>query len=318
MKILEINEVNEINEPGFKDRGSVITMGSFDGIHFGHRRLMEYTRDVSIECGTVSVVVTFHPHPLKVLHPEKKVNLITTFEKKIELINSIGIDYIVYITFTHEFANMPPEDFIKNVIVKRLNPAKIIVGHDFGFGIGKSGNTELLRKLSGELNFGLTVMEPVKINGEIASSTVIRRLVTSGQVCKVKEFLGRHYSVHGRVARGSGRGKDLGFPTANIVPEEELFPKDGVYATVAKIEGDFYQSVTNVGSNPTFNEELRRIETYVLNFGRDIYDLEIEVFFVARLRGEIKFGSAKELESQIKEDIELSSEILDLKMGRMA
>ncbi len=290
-------------------------MGSFDGIHLGHRKLMEDARDEAKSLNSVSVVVTFHPHPLKVLHPEKKVTLITTFEKKIEIIDSIGIDYLVYITFTREFADMAPEAFIKDVIVEKLKPLKIIVGHDFGFGINKSGDAKLLRRLSGELNYELSVMEPFKIKGEIVSSTLIRQFVTSGNVCKVKEFLGRHYSVHGGVTKGSGRGKRLGFPTANIIPEEELFPKDGVYATVAKIEGDFYRSVTNVGSNPTFNEILRRIETYIMNYSKDIYGMEIEVFFVARLRGEIKFESSGALEEQIREDIELSTEILDLKMG---
>ncbi len=304
MKILEISEFN------FNFKNSVITIGSFDGIHLGHRKLMELTKDSALKLNLPSVVLTFHPHPLKVLHPEGKVHLITTFEKKIELIKAIGIDYLIYITFTPEFASMTPEDFIENVIVKKLNPVKIIVGHDFAFGIGKSGNIALLEKLANKLNFDLMVVSPIKIGNKIVSSTLIRRLVLSGKVCAVKRFLGRHYSVHGKVVKGSGRGKKLGYPTANIIPEEELFPKDGVYATLVKIDNEFHDSATNIGSNPTFEEEIRRIETYIFNFNKDLYDKEIEVFFVARLRPEIKFDNSTELENRIKKDIALTTLIL--------
>ncbi|MCL4542623.1 MAG: bifunctional riboflavin kinase/FAD synthetase [Deltaproteobacteria bacterium] len=302
MKVLEINEID------FKN--SVITIGSFDGIHLGHRKLMELAKSLALKLNLPSVVLTFHPHPLKVLHPEEKIHLITTFQKKIELIRAIGIDYLIYITFTPRFASMTPEDFIENVIVKKLNPVKIIVGHDFGFGIGKSGNIALLGKLANKLNFDLVVVGPVKMSNKIVSSTLIRRLVLSGRVCAVKRFLGRHYSVHGKVVKGSGRGKKLGFPTSNIIPEEELFPKDGVYATLVKIDNEFHDSVTNVGSNPTFNEEIRRIETYIFNFDKDLYGKEIEVFFVARLRPEIKFDNAAQLESRIRKDITLTTAIL--------
>ncbi|MCL4322449.1 MAG: bifunctional riboflavin kinase/FAD synthetase [Deltaproteobacteria bacterium] len=304
MKISEISKFN----PEFIS--SVITIGSFDGIHLGHRKLMELTKDYALKLNLPSVVLTFHPHPLKILHPEEKVHLITTFEKKIELIEAIGIDYLIYITFTPEFARMSPEDFIENIIVKKLNPVKVIVGHDFGFGVGKSGNTLLLEKLANKLHFELTVVGPVKMGKKIVSSTIIRRFVLLGQVCAVKRFLGRHYSVHGKVVKGSGRGKNLGFPTANIIPEEELFPKDGVYATLVKVDNEFHDSVTNVGSNPTFNEELRRIETYIFNFDKDLYGKEIEVFFVARIRPEIKFDNPASLENRIKKDIALATVIL--------
>lgn len=303
-------EILEINQKDFNFKNSVITIGSFDGIHLGHRKLMEYTKDFALELNSPSVVLTFHPHPLKVLHPEKKINLITTFEKKIELITETGMDYLIYITFTPEFANMPPEDFIKNIIVKKLNPLKIIVGHDFGFGVKKTGNINLLEKMSKEIGFELMVVEPVVIDNQIVSSTLIRRLVISGRVCAVKRFLGRHYSVHGLVVKGSGRGKKIGFPTANIIPEEELFPKDGVYVTQVMACGKIYDSVTNVGSNPTFDDVVRRIETYIYDFDGDLYDKEIEVFFVERLREEIKFDNISELESRIKKDIELANLIL--------
>jgi riboflavin kinase/FMN adenylyltransferase len=307
---LEILEINEIDA---KFKNSVVTIGSFDGIHLGHRRLMEMAKDSASELNSVSVVLTFHPHPLKVVNPEAKTKLITTFEKKIELIEETGIDYLVYITFTPEFANMQPEDFVKNIIVKKLNPLKIIVGHDFGFGANKSGNIALLEKLSVEFGFELSVVEPVIIDDEIVSSTLIRRLVITGKVCAVKRFLGRDYSVHGGVVKGCGRGRQLGFPTANIVPEEELFPKDGVYVTHVRINDKFYDSVTNVGSNPTFDDALRRIESYIFDFDGDLYDKEIEVFFLERLREEIKFNNVNELESRIKKDIEIANLILKRK-----
>lgn len=305
MKILEINDL----DPALTQ--SVITIGSFDGIHLGHKKLMEITRDSALKLNLPSVVLTFHPHPLKVLHPGKQVHLITTFEKKAELIKAIGIDYLIYITFTPEFASMMPENFIENVIVKKLNPVRVIVGHDFGFGIGKSGNIELLDKMGKKLDFELVVVGPVKMDNKIVSSTLIRRLVLSGRVCAVKKYLGRHYSVHGKVVTGSGRGKKLGFPTANIIPQEELFPDDGVYATAVKIGNEFHDSVTNVGSNPTFNEETRRIETYIFNFDNDLYAKEIEVFFIARIRPEIKFENTGQLESRIKRDIAAAALILN-------
>ncbi len=313
MEELKKLEVLEINQTGVNFKNSVITIGSFDGIHLGHRRLMEMTKDSALELNSASVVLTFYPHPLKVIHPETKINLITTFEKKIELIEETGVDYLIYITFTPEFANMEPEDFVKNIIVKKLNPLKIIVGHDFGFGANKSGNIALLEKLSKEFGFELAVIEPVVIDNEIVSSTLIRRLVITGKVCAVKRFLGRDYSVHGRVVKGCGRGKQLGFPTANIIPEEELFPKDGVYVTQVRINDKTYDSVTNVGSNPTFNDVIRRIESYIFDFGEDIYDKEIEVFFLERLREEIKFDNINELEARIRKDIEIANLILKRK-----
>lgn len=303
----------EINQSGINFKNSVVTIGSFDGIHLGHRRLMEMTKYSALELNSAAVALTFHPHPLKIVNPKAKVKLITTFEKKIELIEETGIDYVVYIKFTPEFANIKPEDFIKNIIVKKLNPLKIIVGHDFGFGINKSGNTLLLEKLSKELGFELTVVEPVVIDNEIVSSSLIRRLVIIGKVCSVKRFLGRDYSVHGRVVKGCGRGMQLGFPTANIIPEEELFPKDGVYVTHVRINDGFYDSVTNVGSNPTFNDITRRIESYIFDFNEDLYGKEIEVFFLERLREEIKFGNAGELEARIRKDIEIANLILKRK-----
>ena len=304
MQVLEINSA----ELDFKN--SVITIGSFDGIHLGHRRLMEMAKDSASELNSVSVVLTFHPHPSRIINPEAKIKLITTFEKKTELIEEIGMDYLVYITFTPEFAAMRPEDFIKNIIFKKLNPLKIIVGHDFGFGVNKSGNIALLNKLSNELGFKLEVVEPVIIDNQIVSSTLIRRLVVTGKVCAVKRFLGRDYSVHGRVVKGCGRGRQLGYPTANIIPEEELFPKDGVYVTNVEINGKLYDSITNVGSNPTFDDIERRIETYIFDFEESLYDKEIEVFFLERLREEIKFNNINELEERIKKDIELAGLIL--------
>lgn len=303
-------EVAEINHGSFKFKNSVVTIGSFDGIHLGHRKLMEMAKDSAAELNSVSVVLTFHPHPMKVLNRERKVSLITTFEKKVELIKEIGIDYLIYVSFTPEFAEMQPEDFIKTVIIKKLNPLKIIVGHDFGFGAKKAGNIPMLEKMANELGFDISVVEPVVIDGEIVSSTLIRRLVVTGRVCSVKRFLGRHYSVHGLVVKGCGRGKGIGFPTANIIPEEELFPKDGVYVTQVAVGGRLYDSVTNVGSNPTFSDVTRRIETYIFDFDETIYDREIEVFFTERLREEIKFNNSEELSARIKKDIEIASLIL--------
>lgn len=304
MKIYNINDLN------FNFKNSVLTIGSFDGIHLGHKRLMELTKEAALKFNSVSIVLTFHPHPLKVLKPERKIHLITTFDKKIELISYIGIDYLIYINFTPEFSKMVPENFIKDVIYCKLKPLRIIVGHDFGFGSGKTGNTSLLEKLGVELGFDLIVVSPVNVGGQIVSSTLIRKLVLNGDVSSVKNFLSRYYSVHGNVERGSGRGKLIGYPTANIVPEEELFPKDGVYASVVKIDNKIYNAVSNIGSNPTFLDESRKIESYIFNYNDDLYNKDIEVFFIERLRDEVKFDSVDSLRAKIKEDIVIAASIL--------
>ncbi len=305
MKIFNIQDLN------FDFANSVLTVGSFDGIHLGHRKLMEITKEAASKFNSVSVVLTFHPHPLKVLKPDRKVHLITTFEKKTELIREIGIDYLIYITFTTEFSRMNPEDFVKEIIYKKLKPLRIIVGHDFGFGSGKTGNTSLLEKLGVELNFDLIVVSPVKLEEEVVSSTVIRKLVLLGDVSKVSKFLGRYYSVHGIVIKGSKRGKIIGFPTANIIPEEELFPKDGVYVSIVKIDRKTYNAVTNIGDNPTFPDEIRRIESYIFGFNGNLYGKETEVFFIERLRDEIKFGSVDALKEKIAEDVKSAASIFN-------
>ena len=303
MKVFNINELD------YDFDNSVLTIGSFDGIHLGHAKLMELTKESAEKLNSKSVVLTFHPHPMKALKPEKKIHLITTFEKKVELIAKLGIDYLVYIPFSREFAKMPPETFIREIIYKKFKPLKIIIGHDFGFGNAKAGDIALLDKYSKEFCFEVHVVDPVKIGDSIVSSTLIRQLILQGEISKVKAYLGRYYSVHGKVVKGSGRGKFLGIPTANIIPEEELFPKDGVYASFVKINGSDYKAITNIGSNPTFNDDSRRIESLIFNFDSDIYDNDIEVYFIERLRDEIKFNSVSDLQEKIKEDIKFTEYI---------
>jgi riboflavin kinase/FMN adenylyltransferase len=303
MKIYNINDLN------FNFQNSVLTIGSFDGIHLGHVKLMDLAKESAEKLNSKSIVLTFHPHPMKTLRPERKIHLITTFDKKVELIAKLGIDYLIYIPFSLKFAKMPPETFIKEIIYEKLKPLKIIVGHDFGFGNGKKGDIALLDRCSKEFGFELSVVSPVKIGDDIISSTLIRQLILKGEIFKVKTYLGRYYSVHGRVIKGSDRGKLIGFPTANIVPEEELFPKDGVYASFVQINGINYKAITNIGSNPTFNDDSRRIESFIFNFAGDIYDNEIEVYFVERIRDEIKFDSVNDLQEKIKEDIEFTEYI---------
>ncbi len=300
MKIYNINDLN------FNFQNSVLTIGSFDGIHLGHAKLMELTKESAEKLNSKSIVLTFHPHPMKTLRPERKIHLITTFEKKIELIAKLGIDYLIYISFNIEFAKMPPETFVRKIIYEKFKPLKIIIGEDFSFGIGKTGDIAMLNRYSKEFGFELSVVSPVKIGDNIISSTLIRQLILKGEISKVKTYLGRYYSVHGKVVKGSDRGKSIGFPTANIIPEEELFPKDGVYASYVKINGVNYKAITNIGSNPTFNDDLRRIESLIFNFASDIYDNEIEVYFIERLRDEIKFNSVNALQEKIKEDIEFT------------
>ena len=292
-------------------KGCCVTIGNFDGVHNGHKKLINRTKDKAAALGVPCVVVTFCPHPLKVLAGSHAPALITDYEKKLDLFEKINVDLVLMLEFTRDVAALEPEEFVKGILVDELNMKELVVGYDYAFGKGRKGNFELLSKLGEKFGYGIERLEPVMINNAIVSSTRIRDLIKAGKVWDVRPLMDRFYIIRGTVIHGMDRGgKLLGFPTANMRVRDELHPKPGVYATWAELEGKVYKAVTNIGYNPTFGNDEISVETFILDFDQDIYGWELRLNFVARMRDEKKFNGLDELIGQITSDVELARQLL--------
>lgn len=292
-------------------KGSCVTIGNFDGVHVGHRRLIERTRKKAAQRGMSSVVVTFCPHPLRVLVGPHTPPLITDYEKKLDLLELLGVDLTLMLRFTKQFAAKEPDDFVRTVLVEGLNTRELVVGYDFSLGKGRRGNAEMLARLGEQYGFGVEQLEPVIVNDAVVSSTRIRDLIRAGDVWDVRPLLERSYVVRGKVVPGKNRGgKLLGFPTANLQVVDELLPKPGVYAVWVEVDGEVHPAVTNIGTNPTFGDTGMTVEVHILDFDRDIYGWEVKVAFVQRLRDECRFPGLDALIAQIRHDVALSRQIL--------
>ncbi|MBI5453689.1 MAG: bifunctional riboflavin kinase/FAD synthetase [Deltaproteobacteria bacterium] len=291
-------------------KNSVLTLGNFDGLHIGHRRVIEKVVERAKRFGAPSVVYTFEPHPLKVVAPEKSPPLLIDIEDKIRLINETGADWLVLAEFTKAFAATHPRQFVEDVLVNALSVREVWVGHDFSFGKGKSGTVEYLKELGGEFGFRVFVVDAYKRRGEVVSSSRIRAHVKDGEVKKAAALLGRLYSIKGKVVGGREIGKEIGFPTANLEVESELVPKNGVYAAFAIVEGREREAVLNIGVAPTFGGKGRTIEVHILDFCDNIYGKKVEVRFASRLRDETAFPSREALVKAIKKDIDRTRKIL--------
>jgi len=290
--------------------GSIVTIGNFDGIHLGHREIFRKIVREARESNKKSVVITFDPHPQKIIHPERRpFFLLTPLNEKLDLIKSCDVDAVILITFSIEFARITAEEFVENILWKKLRLSKLLVGYDYAFGKGKGGNAEFLKASGRKLGFQVEEIGAVKTDGMISSSTGIRLAVLDGNVKQASEMLGRPYGVSGTVVEGYRRGTDIGYPTANI-KSEKVIPATGVYAIIAELEGIRHQGVINIGYNPTFGNEEISAEVHLLDFEGDIYGRDITILFIDRLRDEIKFKSPEELARQIKRDIERAREIL--------
>lgn len=300
--------IDEISAPLCK---AVVTIGNFDGVHLGHREIFRRLKSAARQLGGVSVVVTFHPHPLHVLDPSGRLTLINTLDEKITLIEASGVDYLIVIPFTREFASIAAEDFVENILVGRIGMKKIIIGYDYAFGRGRTGNSGMLAALGKELLFDVEELSPIITGDTVFSSSLIRRIIREGNVSEAVRFLGRHFSLAGRVVHGAHRGKELGFPTANIFTDKELIPADGVYAVKVKIEDGLYNAACNIGRNPTFGSAPITIEVFVFDFAGDLYDSEIRIYFIERIREEKKFASVEELKKSIADDVAKCRAILD-------
>lgn len=282
----------------------VVTIGNFDGVHLGHREIFRRVTQAAATLGGVSMVVTFIPHPLKVLGLKRELRLINTYPEKELLIETSGIDYLLTIPFTREFAALSAEYFVREILVGKIGIKRLVIGYDYAFGKNREGSIELLNRLGKELGFTVEVLEQVGHDNIVYSSTAVRKMIAEGQVREVVKLIGRHFSLGGTVEHGKHRGKELGFPTANIVTEKELVPKPGVYAVKVKIDGAEYDGACNIGNNPTFGNERVTIEVFIFNFTEDLYGRELRLYFVDRIRDERKYPDVSTLKAAIAADIE--------------
>jgi riboflavin kinase/FMN adenylyltransferase len=292
--------------------GSVVTIGNFDGVHRGHKALLHHLKQQSARLALPSVVVTFEPHPLALLAPETSPTLITTFQQKSALIAEQGVDCLVVIGFTHAFSMLSAESFVRDVLCHSLGMRHIIIGHDYAFGRDRQGNYETLARMMGRYHFTLEELDPVGADELIFSSSLVRRMVIEGDVSTAARILGRYHVVAGHVVHGRQVGRALGFPTANLAPKNELIPHDGVYAVMVAVGGELYQGACNIGTNPTLGGgDERSIEVFLLDFSGQLYEQELSICFVRRLRGERKFPNAESLIQAIRQDVEATRTVLE-------
>jgi riboflavin kinase / FMN adenylyltransferase len=285
---------------------SVVTVGFFDGLHLGHRAILDHLIDAAQAQSLRSVVLTFAKHPREVLSGNTNhITLLTTPDEKIELLQETALDLVLVADFDHGLSQMTAADFVQIVLKGRIGMRKIVVGFNHGFGKQRLGDRETLIAMSKNLGFSVDVVNPARVNDTIVSSTAIRELIADGQVARAAERLGRYYSVRGTVVRGFGRGRRLHWPTANLgnIFEKKLLPRDGIYAGLARVQGESFPAAISCGFNPTFAEGKHSLESHILDFDRDIYDETVELAFVDRIRSEKKFASEDELTSQIAEDV---------------
>lgn len=291
----------------------VITLGNFDGVHLGHRALFDKVKAKAAKAGGTSMIITFEPHPIRALKKSKELTLITLIDQKMELIEAEGIDVTLCLDFTPELARIEPEDFVRDILVKKIGVKEVVIGYDFRFGREGKGNRELLIQMGEECGFTVDSVGPQHDSDDaIISSTRVRELIKAGDVETAPKLLGRNYQITGQVIRGQNRGgRLLGFPTANLKLVDELIPKIGVYAVRVIHEGKMYNGVANIGFNPTFGDVGLSVEVHCFQFDSDIYDDMIKVDFVAGIRDEMKFAGVDELKSQITKDCEVAMEILE-------
>jgi len=306
--MIVVKDVKEIKEAL---TGSCLTIGNFDGVHMGHAKLLRSVSERAAKKDLLSVAVTFDPHPRRVLLDKKDPPFITMTEQKLELIQRHGIQIAVVLPFTRAMAALEPEEFVRTYLIEGLALKDLFIGYDYAFGKGRKGNFELLSKLGEKYGYDVERLDPVIINGAVVSSTRIRDMVQAGEVWDVRPLLDRFYQVRGKVVHGRNRGgRLLGFPTANVAMTDELSPMPGVYAIWVELDGKVFPGVANIGHNPTFGNEVLSVEAHILDFSGDIYDRDIRVHFVQRLRAEKKFSGVEELAARIREDIKLGRRIL--------
>lgn len=288
---------------------TVVALGNFDGVHKGHQEVIKRTVKSAKAAGLKSAVFTFSNHPRNVIAGEQIIKDILSWEDKVSIIRSFGIDYLISVPFDSKMLNMEPENFIMSVLVGKLNMKEAYCGFNYQFGYCAKGNAESLMKVGLRENFGIHILEPIKIDGMIVSSSLMRTLISQGRVDEMEKFLGRCYSIGGRVVTGNRIGRTIGFPTSNIILEEGMVtPANGVYVTYCLYNNFRFKGITNVGIKPTIGDNIHTIETHIFDFDYDLYGKEIRVEFLIKLRDEMTFPNVQELAKQIARDSEAAKE----------
>ncbi len=303
-------------EPGLPTNhaGTVITVGTFDGVHRGHWMVLEELRQRAGREGLPAVLVTFHPHPLQIVRPDDAPQLLTTPLEKKEILAESALDYAVFLPFNHVLKSYPPERFVKEILIDRLRMRHLVIGYDHGFGRGRSGDVETLREIGTRLGFGVDVVAALRTDGDPISSTKIRAALREGRVEDAARGLGRPYSLRGPVVRGDGRGRALGFATANIqiTNPHKLLPKEGVYAVCATLRNGTHRGVLHLGPRPTFKGSPPSVELHIFDFDDDLYGEEIRVDFCAWIREIHRFATRDELVEAIRADCDRALELFEV------
>jgi riboflavin kinase / FMN adenylyltransferase len=291
----------------FKARKPVVTIGTFDGVHLGHREVIEELKRISLQTGGESVVFTFSPHPRMIVTPnEDTIRLLSTIEEKTALLEEMQLDHLVIYPFTRDFAALSYTEFVEDILVNRMRIHKLVTGYDHKLGHDRKGDFLALSLLGAQFGFEVEQLSPLVVENVAVSSTKIRQALETGDMRKANQLLGYSYILKGQVVEGKRLGRELGFPTANILPDDrhKLVPTDGVYAVFVYVDGERYEGMLNVGTRPTVNSNVdhRSIEVNIFNFSKDIYQQEITVHFMERIRNEVKFENLAKLKEQLEND----------------
>lgn len=291
-------------------KDTLLTIGVFDGVHLGHKYLIAQLKEHARQQNLLSGVITFRQHPQEVLSPQSKLPFLTDLSQRTNLLKNEDIEAIITLSFTRELVQLSARQFL-SLLKEYVRMRGLVIGYDFALGRNKEGNTDSLRALGQEMGFSVIVVPPIIIDGEVVSSTAIRNALAEGDMKRVQNLIERPFRLHGRVIPGAGRGIELGFPTANLdIDPEQALPAEGVYATWTYIDDKAYQSVTNIGYRPTFGDSERTVEVYLLDYHSDLYEHELKIDIIERLRGEKKFDTLEELKKQITKDVEQGRTIL--------
>lgn len=296
------------------DDNNIVTLGTFDGIHLGHKKIIKEVVKKATDYGDESFLITFHPHPRKIIPGDLNVKLLSTSTEKLEMFKSLGIQNLLIVNFTKEFSKLSPEAFIDNYIVNGIGAKEVVIGYDHHFGRGRGGDISFLKNKGIKSGFKVTIVPGFEIDNVLVSSSKIRNELLAGNIVTANKYLGRFYSFSGTVVQGDKRGRELGFPTANlrIENEEKLLPAIGIYAVEFIVKGNIYQGLLSIGKRPTFYDSGEIVpEVFIFDFNEEIYNENVAVNLVERIRGEEKFSSAEELIEQMKKDKEIGLEILN-------
>lgn len=304
------------NELPVEFTGGIVTIGNFDGVHRGHQEMLAVLERVAGDAGAPAVVMTFDPHPLELLRPDDVPPRLTTSRRKSELLAEYGVDVVLAYPTDRALLALTPAEFFLQIVRNRLGARGLVEGPNFCFGKDRAGNVDTLRGLCDEAGLSCEIVTPVVVAGDLISSSRIREQIAAGNVEAAADWLGHHYRITGTVAHGAGRGGAVGFPTANLVDVETLIPANGVYAALARLDGQQWPAAVNIGANPTFGDTQQKLEVHLLDFEGDLYGRELNLDFLARLRDVVEFKDATALAAQIEHDLKAVRALADGKASR--